>query len=124
MSDNGIGSALSKLDAVKDTLTVRRVFGDAYETGGATIIPVAVIRGGGGGGGGEGTAPDEQGSGSGSGVGFGVHARPMGVFVVKDGNVTWQPSIDVMRVVLGGQIVALVAIWTIDRVLSRRRRRT
>ena len=53
-------SALSRLDAVKDVLTVKRVFGDAYEVDGVTVIPVAAVRGGGGGGGGEGDAPDGQ----------------------------------------------------------------
>ena len=59
-------------------------------------------------------------SGSGGGVGFGVTARPVGVYVVKDGEVTWQPSIDVMRIVLGGQIVAVVALLTLRRLLARR----
>lgn len=114
--------ALSKLDAVKDVLTVKRVFGDAYELDGVTMIPVATVRGGGGGGGGEGDAPDAQGSGSGAGAGFGVAVRPLGAFVVKDGTVNWSPSIDVMRVVLGGQLVALAGVLVLGRVLSHRRR--
>lgn len=42
--------------AAEDTFTVRRVFGEAYERGGATIIPVARVMGmfGTGAGGGEG----------------------------------------------------------------------
>lgn len=114
--------ALSKLDAVKDVLTVRRVFGDAYELDGVTVIPVAALRGGGGGGGGEGDAPGAEGSGSGAGAGFGVAMRPVGAFVVKDGDVTWTPSVDVMRVVLGGQLVALAGVLVLGRVLSHRRR--
>ena len=47
-------------------------------------------------------------------------ARPVGVYVVKDGEVSWQPSIDVMRIVLGGQIVAVVALLTLRRLLARR----
>jgi uncharacterized spore protein YtfJ len=66
----------------------------------------------------EGSGP--KGTGSGGGVGFGVTARPVGVYVVKDGDVTWQPSIDVMRIVLGGQIVAVVALLTLRRLLARR----
>jgi uncharacterized spore protein YtfJ len=120
MADNSMGAVLGKLDAVKDTLTVKRVFGDAYELDGVTVIPVALVRGGGGGGAGEGTGPSTDGSGSGSGVGFGVNARPVGVYVVKDGEVTWQPAIDVMRVVLGGQIVAVVALLTLRRLFGRR----
>jgi len=48
-----VADALSKLDAVRDVLTLKRVFGEAYEVNGVTVIPVAAIRGGGGGGGGE-----------------------------------------------------------------------
>ena len=114
MTDEGIAQALSKLDAVRDVLTVRRVFGDAYELDGVTVIPVAAVRGGGGGGGGGGSDPRTQAPGSGLGIGFGVDARPVGVFVVKGGEVTWQPSVDVMRIVLvAGQLagVALFLVW-------------
>jgi uncharacterized spore protein YtfJ len=120
MADDSMATVLAKLDAVKDTLTVKRVFGDPYELDGVTVIPVALVRGGGGGGGGEGTGPNSDGSGSGGGVGFGVNARPVGVYVVKDGDVSWQPAIDVMRVVLGGQIVAIVAILTLRRLFGHR----
>ncbi|MBX6341484.1 MAG: sporulation protein, partial [Thermomicrobiaceae bacterium] len=61
------------LSQVRDTMTVRRVFGEPYEKDGVTVIPVARVAGGGGGGTGEG----EQGKGSGGG--FGVGATPAGV---------------------------------------------
>jgi uncharacterized spore protein YtfJ len=117
-----VSSALSRLDAVSDVLTVKRVFGEAYEADGVTIIPVASVRGGGGGGGGEGDAP-EAGTGSGGGMGFGLNVRPVGALVVKDGTVSWVPSVDVMRVVFGGQLVALAGILVLGRALSHRRRR-
>jgi uncharacterized spore protein YtfJ len=121
--ESPLSVALSKLDAVKDVLTVKRVFGDAYERDGVTVIPVAAVRGGGGGGGGEGDAPDAQGTGSGAGLGFGVDVRPVGAFVVKDGTVTWSPAIDAMRIVMGGQLVALAGILVLGRVLTHHRRR-
>lgn len=121
--ESALSRALSKLDAVKEILTVRRVFGDAYQADGVTVIPVAAVRGGGGGGGGEGAAPDGQGTGSGGGLGFGVSARPVGVFVIKDGAVTWSPAIDVMRIVLGSQLVTVAAILMFGRIGARRRRR-
>src|SRR5439155_11853277 len=120
--ESTLSSALSKLDAVKDVLTVKRVFGDAYQADGVTVIPVAAVRGGGGGGGGEGAAPAAQGTGSGAGLGFGVNVRPVGVFAIKDGTVIWSPSIDVMRIVLGGQLVALAGILAFGRILRHRRR--
>ena len=122
MAEDTLATLLARLDAVQDTMTVRRVFGDAYEVDGTTVIPVATVRGGGGGGGGEGETPGAEGSGSGGGVGFGVTARPVGVFVVRDGDVTWQPSVDVMRIVLGGQVVALTAIVVLGRWLRHRHR--
>ena len=122
---NGLDSTLARIEGVKDVLSVRRVFGEAYQLDDTTIIPVAVIRGGGGGGGGEGESPNNgsrgSATGSGRGMGFGVNARPVGVYVVKNGEVTWQPAIDVMRIVLGGQILGLVAILTIRSLLRRRR---
>src|SRR5262245_51346502 len=98
-----LDSALSRLDALKEVLTVRRGFGDAYQVDDVTVIPVARVRGGGGGGGGEGTGTENgsQGSGTGTGMGFGLDARPIGVYVVKDGDVSWQPAVDVMRVIIG-----------------------
>ena len=121
--ESALSSAVSKLDAVQDVLTVKRVFGDAYEVGDVTVIPVASIRGGGGGGGGEGEAPEAQGVGSGAGLGFGVHVRPVGAFVVKDGTVAWSPSIDTMRIVMGGQLVALAGILVLGRILTHHRHR-
>jgi uncharacterized spore protein YtfJ len=122
MSETNLTRALAKLDAVNDAMTVKRVFGDAYQAGGASIIPVAAVRGLGCGGGGEGSGPELQGTGSGAGVGFGVTARPVGVFVVKGDTVSWTPSIDVARIVLGGQLVAVAAILTLGRILTHRRR--
>ena len=77
------------------------------------------MRGGGGGGSGEGTDASHNGSGSGVGLGFGAMVRPMGVYTVKDGNVTWVPSVDLMRIILGGQIVAAIALFTLRSWLKR-----
>jgi hypothetical protein len=41
MNDSPPTSVLSKFDLVKDVMTVKRVFGDAYEVDSPTIIPVA-----------------------------------------------------------------------------------
>jgi uncharacterized spore protein YtfJ len=111
---------MEKLDVARDAMSVKRVFGDSYQVDGATIIPVATIKGGGGGGGGEGRGPESQGSGTGVGMGFGVNVRPLGVYVVKGDDVRWQPSVDVMRVILGGQILAFFAILTVRRIFMKR----
>jgi uncharacterized spore protein YtfJ len=100
----------------RDTLTVKRVFGDPYEKNGVTVIPAARVQGGAGGGGGEG--PEGQGKGSGSG--FGMNARPVGAFLIRGDEVTWRPAVDLNKVVLGAQIVAIVALFTIRAIVKAR----
>lgn len=106
----------------RDLLTVRRAFGEPIERDGTTLVPVARVIGGAGYGHGEGDGPTELGgqSGSGSGGGFGVHVSPMGVFVIRGDEVTWQPAFDLNRVALGGQVVGAIALLVMARALRRR----
>jgi uncharacterized spore protein YtfJ len=92
------------------------VFGEPYEKDGVTIIPAARVQGGAGGGSGE--DPNSQGRGSGSG--FGVTARPVGAFIIRDGDLSWRPAVDVNRIVLGGQVVAVVALLTVRAIVKAR----
>jgi uncharacterized spore protein YtfJ len=94
----------SLLQGARDAVSVRRVFGDPVEQDGVTLIPVARVMGGGGGGGDN----DDNGGG-----GFGINARPAGVYVIKEGQVSWRPAIDPIR-------VALVAVLALA-LLGRRR---
>lgn len=91
------------LTTARDTMTVKRVFGEPVERNGLTVIPAALVAGGGGGGGGH----DEKGQ-EGQGGGFGVAARPAGVYVIRGDQVRWQPAVDANRViaVLGAVAVA------------------
>ena len=108
------------MQQTRDALTVQRVFGEPYERDGVTVIPAASIRGGAGGGKGEGEAPDGSGSGSGSGGGFGLTAKPAGVYVINGSEVRWPPAVDVNRIILGGQIVAIVLLFVAGGALRRR----
>jgi uncharacterized spore protein YtfJ len=103
------------LGETRDALTVRRVFGEAYERDGVTVIPVASVRGTAGGGGGG----DSEGNG-GTGAGFGLSARPVGAFIVKEGDVSWRPAYDATRVAILGEVVAALGILTLRSVLKRR----
>jgi uncharacterized spore protein YtfJ len=112
-----------------DTVTVRRVFGEPIERDGVLVIPVARVRGGAGGGSGTGPAKGTAGAGSGtepagdasgSGAGMGFVADPAGVYVVRGGDVTWRPAVDVNRIVLGGQLVGVVLFLTLRSILRRR----
>jgi uncharacterized spore protein YtfJ len=89
----------------REAITVRRVFGDPVERDGMTLIPAAAVQGGAGGGGGQ----DADGAGGG-GSGFGLTARPVGAFVIKDGEVRWEPALDLNRTILMGQIGFIVAV--------------
>jgi uncharacterized spore protein YtfJ len=104
------------LSQARDSLSVKRVFGDPIERDGATVIPVANVVGGAGGGAGT------DASGGGSGGGFGLRATPAGMYVIKNGTVTWNPAVDVNRAILGGQVVAIVLLLTIRALLGARRR--
>ena len=110
MDDLQASEALDKLALIKDAMTVRRAFGDVYEIDGFTIIPVAAVSGGGGGGARKEGGPTDPSRAPGLGLGFRAVVRPVGIVVVKDGKVRWQPTVDVMRIVLCGQLLVAVAI--------------
>lgn len=98
----------------QDSLTVSRVYGEPFEMDGATIIPAARLRGGAGGGTGD------RGGAQGTGGGFGLVAQPAGAFVLREGNVRWRPALNLNRIILGGQVVASVALLALRAWLLRR----
>lgn len=106
------------LSKVTDNLTVGRVFGEPIQHGDILIVPVARIRGGAGGGSGTGAGATNDVSNSGGGGGF--DAKPAGVFVLKGGSVSWQPALDVTRIVIGGQVVTVVLALVVRSILRRR----
>jgi uncharacterized spore protein YtfJ len=78
------------LSGAQDSISVKRVFGEPIENNGTTVVPVATVLGGGGGGG------DNHNNG---GLGFGLGAKPSGAYVIKGGEVTWKPAVDVNRLI-------------------------
>jgi len=111
---------VSILDTVREAVdhaAVGRVFGSPIHHEDMVVLPVAKVGGGGGGGGGTGPAPDGQENG-GAGGGFGVSAKPLGVFVLKHGTVTWRPAVDVNRVVLGGQIIVVTGLLVLRALIK------
>ena len=119
--------------AVGDATAAGRIFGTPIEHDGVIVLPAAKVMGGGGGGSGSGPvmsarqnggAGDDTGTGAGGG--FGVIAEPAGAFVISDGKVQWRPAINVNRIVLGAQIVAVTALLvagTVLRAWARKRTR-
>lgn len=102
------------LGGAQDAITVTRVFGEAYERDGTTVIPVARVSGGGGGG--QGGAAEQ---GEGGGLGYGLKAEPAGAYVIKDGTVRWEPAVDVNRMVLGFQVLALAVVLLLRTIVKR-----
>ena len=123
-----------------ENLSVRRVFGTAYEKDGMLIIPVALVVGGGGGGGGtartgggDAARPDDPPEAdpadpadpagpeaasrdpgrTGAGGGFGGLLLPSGVYVVTGDRVRWVPAVDLTIVVLAslGLVRVLARAW-------------
>ena len=99
------------INEAKSAMRASEVFGAPYEKNGITVIPAARIAGGAGGGG------DQQQPQAG-GMGFGVSSRPVGAFVIKGDEVRWQPALDLNRVILMGQVVAIVALLTARAIVK------
>jgi uncharacterized spore protein YtfJ len=99
------------LQGVRDAMKAQVVYGDPIERNGTLVVPAAKIRGGGGGG------SDTQQNGGG---GFGLSAKPAGAWIIRGDDVTWQPALDLNRVILGGQIVAIVAFLVLRAIFRRR----
>ena len=94
-----------------DGMQPKQVYAEPIERDGVIYLPAAKVRGGGGGGG------DTEGNG---GAGFGLTARPAGMYVIRNGDAEWRPALDLNRVILGGQVVAIVALLVLRSILKRR----
>jgi uncharacterized spore protein YtfJ len=114
-------------DALRDIVgnaKADQVFGPPISHDGMIVLPAAEVRGGGGGGGGGG-GPAEEATGaapSGAGGGFGLSARPLGVYVIREGGVSWHPALDVNKIILGGQLVVVAALLLARSWLKTRRK--
>src|SRR5262245_55561062 len=100
-----------------EPLDAKMVFAEPVERDGVTVIGAARIAGGGGGGSGK----DKDGQ-RGEGGGLGLTARPVGVFVIKGGEVWWQPAVDVNRVIATVGVIVVTGLLMVGRVLRRRAR--
>ena len=69
-----------------------------------------------------GSRPGGRGLGTADAGGYATRVKPLGVFVVDDAGVRWQPALDLNRAVVGGQLVATVATVALAWALGRRRR--
>ncbi len=95
------------LTGARDVMTVKRVYGDPIERDGIMVIPAAKVVGGAGGG------ADKENN---AGGGFGVSATPAGAWIIRDGQVEWEPAIDATRLGTLAMIVAIVFLLTVRAV--------
>ena len=95
------------LERARDAVDISQVFGVPIERDGVTIIPVARVTGGGGGG---------------TGTGYGFRAEPVGVYVIKDGKVSWQPAVSANKIVSQAMVVGGMAVLTAPRIIKQARK--
>ncbi|RMI08988.1 hypothetical protein [Cellulomonas triticagri] len=71
-----------------------------------------------------GARPAGRGTGQADSGGYAVRVKPLGVYVVPpDGKASWQPALDLNRVILGGQAVGAVVGVALALALALTRRR-
>lgn len=87
------------LQGHRDAISVRRIYGDPVEHEGAVLVPAARVFGGTGGGG------DSEGDG---GAGLGLAGWPVGAWVIRDGDATWKPAVDVNRLAVLAFVLGVV----------------
>jgi uncharacterized spore protein YtfJ len=107
------------LRTIVDNTDAGKVFGPPIQQDGTILLPVARVGSGGGGGAGTGPADAGQQTG-GTGGGFGMSAKPLGVYVLRDGKAKWLPAVDVNKIILGGQLLAAVGMLLAATVLRAR----
>jgi len=104
-ADNDVKAVL---DRVGQNLHVSRAFGQPFERDDMLVIPVAFVAGGGG----TNKQPaDPKGQ---EGAGFGGVVYPLGVYVVRHGEVRFKPSVD-------ANLFTLLGFLFVTTVLRRRR---
>ena len=110
-------AVLDRIRDIVDGASAGRVFGEPISHEGVVVLPAAKVSGGAGGG----TGPADSGPQSGTGGGFGMSAKALGVFVIREGGkVQWQPAVDVNRIVLGGQLIAVTALLLVRAIVKAR----
>ena len=95
------------IDAVAPDPETSRVFGQPYETAdGTTVVPVAKMRGRFGQG-----VDDARNR---------LGAKPLGIFVVKDGKASFVPAADATKIAMMGILVGLVSATLAGVAMVRR----
>lgn len=99
------------IDRARGELTAHVVYGESVVQDGVLVIPAARVTGGG-----EGSGPNDAGEGFGGG--FGVHARPVGAFVIRNDQVRWRPAVDVNVIIAAGAALGVAAMLLARAILK------
>jgi hypothetical protein len=95
------------LDSIMADPAAAQVYGQPYETvDGVTVVPVARVRG-----------KTKPGAGD---ADLRLSAKPVGVFVIKDGGASWVPAVDTTRIALMGELIGLVSATLATLAMVRR----
>lgn len=97
------------LERMGQNLNVARAFGTPVERDDTLVIPVAFVAGGGG----TGRQPEPKPE---QGAGFGGVVYPVGVYVVRQGEVRFKPSLD-------ANLLTLLGFLLLSTLVGRGRRR-
>jgi hypothetical protein len=95
------------LDSIVPDPSAAHVYGQPYQTAdGATVLPVAKVRGR--------TRPGAE------DAVLRLSGKPVGVFVIKNGEASWVPAVDQTRIALMGELIGLVAATFATLAMVRR----
>lgn len=101
------------LDAISTDGRPTHVYSQPYETtDGATVIAVSKVRGK--------VRPVKANELKASSEQVAVHAKPVGVFVLRGGDVKWEPAVDATAIALVGVLTGLVAATFATLAMVRR----
>lgn len=115
-------------DRIETTANVRAVFGEPIGEGVNIIIPVArvMVRGGGGGGNDAGSGIEgetgRRGRGLGMGLGLNIVTSPVGYIRRTPDGPQFVPILDRNRVLMGGLVVAGLALWVVKASIKAARK--
>jgi hypothetical protein len=99
------------LDSLAADIGAANVYGQPFETAdGVTVIPVARVRA---------KVRPHTGKDPSRDV-VKITARPVGVFVVRDGMAAWEPVVDATRIALMGELIGLVSATLATLAMVRR----
>ena len=95
------------LDSIVPDPSAAQVYGQPYQTAdGATVLPVAKVRGR--------TRPGAE------DAVLRLTAKPVGVFVISNGEASWVPAVDTTRIAMVGALTGLVAAAFATLAMVRR----